>query len=830
MFSIDEILKLKEKGGIKDLILNIQNDNEDIRAFIAQTLGDMGSNESIEPLIILLGDNSPKVRKEAAMSLGLISDSSSVKPLINALKDKNEEVRQISAFSLIKIGDKRSIEPLTNALNDSSQNVREIASLGISIFNKSDLNLENQLVDYTEKLQLYIKPESFLRTPKVIVDIISKIALFYNPKTVLDPACGSGSLILELEKILTNSTISAVGMNKEFFRKPNGYENIKLNFEDFFQFKNENKIKFDLIVSDMFIHNINIENIAKQDIKFKIAILLESLELLSKKGRLIFLVPEYFLYSGKHQKARNFIIEKYSLEGVISIPSNISYLYSGVKASLLIIKKSKIEESFFAEYKNESSLEPIISNFIKHKTNKNPTQGFFIDFSILKKKDTTWTFKYFKEFSKPKNLKKSEYHNQLFSEITKVKSKYQHNSLAFPKDPFKNDNFKFKLSNDINKNEEDQYSYYILKNQTISPKFLKLFLNSEKVQDQIKKILTNQNDVDKLDSIQIPLINKEIQIEILDANKKSKYLRNKIDLLEKRFNESLFQYSEIIELTDFLMQNNMIWPIVSSYIAINSSSNLDEIIIKYFNYFEFILAFNSIVLISSIPDDLFFNKKDFIFAEKFSRPTFGNWLNLNRRLRDVYNKMIKNKSFVKSLQFDIAFYKKLIDKSFLNDINHSIELRNEYVHRGGNKLPINEKKELVKNLKKLSKRSFKFLEAYMLLELIYTLKLDKNNGLYTIGIKKLKGYSYPFYETNIETEEDMDTKALYLYDPNSDQRIKLKDELIRLEECNKCGRISLYIFNKLSINELSTLNTYISYQDEIHPFYNTDTKLKDLIF
>lgn len=831
MATIDKILQMKEDRDVKNLILNLNDDNDDIRAFIAQTLGDMGGNESIESLHALLNDTSLKVRKEAAMSLGLISDASSVEPLIKALKDESEEVRQIAAFSLIKIDDELSIGPLKDLLDDISQNVRAIASLGINIFNQTDLNFETQLDDYSEKLQLNIKPESFLQTPKVILELISKIALNSNPETILDPASGRGSLILELEKILkSDSNILAVGMNKEFFKDFDENKNIKLIFGDFFEFKEKNKDKFDLIVSDMFIHNINIENIAKQDIKFKIGLLLESLELLSEDGRLIFLVPEYFLYSEEHQTTRNFIIKQYSLEGVISIPSRISYLYSSVKASLLIIKNSKINKAFFAEYKNESSLEPIIYNFTNHKTNKNPSQGFFIDFSIIKKRDTTWTFKYLKDLKIPIALEKTDSDDfKLLSEITKVKTKSQHNSLAFPKDPLKTKDFKFKLSKDIEKDEEDQFYYYVIKDQKILSNFLILFLNSEEVQVEIKKIISEQKYISELNTIQIPILDEDIQDKILEAYEKSKVLRNKIDLLEQKFKKSIFEYLELIETADLVFQHEMLWPIVNSYLAINSLNNLNEIIMKYFNYFEFITAFNSIVLLSSIPKNLLIDKKNFIFPKNFSKPAFGHWLNLNLLLRELFIIMDKNKSFFKSLSFNKEFYSKLTDKQFLNDISNVINLRNEYIHGGGNKLPITDKLKLIKRLNTIINKSFKILEVYLPIELIYTTKLDKNNGLYTIGVKKLQGHSYPFQETYIETEEDMDTNALYLYNPNTDKRIKLKGELIRLEECDKCGRISLYVFNKLSFNKTQLKNTYRSYQDEIHPFYNSDSDLKDLI-
>ena len=73
MASFEEILEMKEKKDIDNLIINLNNNNKDIRAFVTQTLGDIGNEKSSESIIPLLEDQSKKVRKEAAMALGLLT-------------------------------------------------------------------------------------------------------------------------------------------------------------------------------------------------------------------------------------------------------------------------------------------------------------------------------------------------------------------------------------------------------------------------------------------------------------------------------------------------------------------------------------------------------------------------------------------------------------------------------------------------------------------------------------------------------------------------------------------------------------------------------------
>ena len=105
------------------------------------------------------------------------------------------------------------------------------------------------------------------------------------------------------------------------------------------------------------------------------------------------------------------------------------------------------------------------------------------------------------------------------------------------------------------------------------------------------------------------------------------------------------------------------------------------------------------------------------------------------------------------------------------------------------------------------------MTAYNPLDMIYTQSMKKNNGLYSIRIKRLYGTHYPFAEDEIDTEVDMDSDVLYLYNRVTDERLKLIPELIKLINCPKCGNWSVYFYSKLEGNKAK----YISFQNEIHP-------------
>lgn len=68
----------------------------------------------------------------------------------------------------------------------------------------------------------------------------------------------------------------------------------------------------------------------------------------------------------------------------------------------------------------------------------------------------------------------------------------------------------------------------------------------------------------------------------------------------------------------------------------------------------------------------------------------------------------------------------------------------------------------------------------------------------------------------------MDSKVLYLYNPVSDDRLKLIPELIKMIECSDWGSWSLYFYNSLK----DKYARYVSYQYEIHNYEDTEKEVK----
>jgi hypothetical protein len=92
--------------------------------------------------------------------------------------------------------------------------------------------------------------------------------------------------------------------------------------------------------------------------------------------------------------------------------------------------------------------------------------------------------------------------------------------------------------------------------------------------------------------------------------------------------------------------------------------------------------------------------------------------------------------------------------------------------------------------------------------------MRKSNGLYFIRVKKLEGTHYPFAEEEIQSETDMDTEALYLFEPSSQARLKLLPELTKCIQCDRCGNWSIYFYSKME----KDIVRYVSYQNEMHDY------------
>ncbi len=90
---------------VDELITALHDKSPEVRRSAAETLGELGAVQAVEPLTRALKDDDADVRQSAALALGMIGDASATAPLTFALKEEQDEmVRRalIIALEMIK--------------------------------------------------------------------------------------------------------------------------------------------------------------------------------------------------------------------------------------------------------------------------------------------------------------------------------------------------------------------------------------------------------------------------------------------------------------------------------------------------------------------------------------------------------------------------------------------------------------------------------------------------------------------------------------------------------------------------------------------------------
>jgi len=99
------IQELQRRRDTKGLVDALKHEDEGVREYAAEALGNLGDKMAIGPLCESLEDSSWRVRMWAAWALGKLRDEATVDPLIKALKDERLDVRRLAADALSQISD-----------------------------------------------------------------------------------------------------------------------------------------------------------------------------------------------------------------------------------------------------------------------------------------------------------------------------------------------------------------------------------------------------------------------------------------------------------------------------------------------------------------------------------------------------------------------------------------------------------------------------------------------------------------------------------------------------------------------------------------------------
>ena len=230
---------------------------------------------------------------------------------------------------------------------------------------------------------------------------------------------------------------------------------------------------------------------------------------------------------------------------------------------------------------------------------------------------------------------------------------------------------------------------------------------------------------------------------------------------------------------------------------------------NYLILFEFIAAFNVVVLISAIndsdiPEDEAIEIKNKLWElYKGNKKTwhmmhFGSWTTLYSRL----NKIFKNEEYEFITPLNREFLNELSKKKYKNLFNKlRFKERNPEAH-GGLEDNIDVETKLEDLQTYMDTDIFDILKLYSGLKLYYTTDKIKKISPTKVSyeVMSLNGPCDPPNWHNLTTNEELDPYSLYLYDSLNDSYLKLDDDLIRFNQIKESKQYGIYIFDSVDSN------------------------------
>ena len=386
--------------------------------------------------------------------------------------------------------------------------------------------------------------------------------------------------------------------------------------------------------------------------------------------------------------------------------------------------------------------------------------------------------------------------------------------------------------------------------ENILKEYLYEYLSSDNGLDEIKYFSKGNYYItpENIKQVKIPIPPLNVQKEIVKVARESREFFKTVDLLKKEFSSNILDYKHMkssldefkgdIELDNdsgevIKMSRNwrhvykgLIWPLAISYLSATRGGF--ESVEKKDNYlvlFEFIAAFNSIILLSGLPDDVYKKNFDNIWNARlnvYKQMTLANWVYLSKNLAEVY----KNNNFTS--QLDEELFEKISSDKILDILEHAKDIRNEEAH--GSHSNSFEAENVINILEEYLDDVFDILEIYSNYKLIYvTGDLDTSKRSYNHRVILLNGpCAQPIYD-NIIFDNVLFGDSLYLYNPKNNKKLLINDNLMKFKpvDDNK-KRWALFIYHSCDKKEYNAF--YKCFQSKEREIKESITSLrKDIL-
>ena len=354
----------------------------------------------------------------------------------------------------------------------------------------------------------------------------------------------------------------------------------------------------------------------------------------------------------------------------------------------------------------------------------------------------------------------------------------------------------------------------------ISKEFLYYYLNSTPgMADLIYFSKSNRYiEVEHAKKVKIPVPSLNTQEKIVKAINESRQYFHDVELLKKEFQSNILDYKHMnksiselrgdisFDITGSVIEGmsrsrihaykGLIWPLAISYLyATKGSYETVERLDNYLTLFEFIAAFNAVILISSLPEDVYEAKFKEIWnlnIETYKKEmSFGNWIFVCKNIGKIYRKN----------NFQTSIDKKLIDtitsNKIINILFKALNYRNDKHH--GSLMNSTEAKKILDELEMYLEDIFDILDVYSDYKLIYsTSQTDIKE--YSQRVILLNGpCDQPIYE-KMFFDSFLEPERLYLY--NNNKKLLIKDSLMKFTPTDKFKKHwAILIYNSCEKNK-----------------------------
>lgn len=119
--------RLEDTRAVPGLIVALRDSDAKVRAVAADALAQFEDPRAIAPLIALLADGNAEVKQQALDALGNFDKGVPAAPVARLLDDADADVRHQAAHLLGRIGDRASVGALAKLVRDPSVDVRQAA-------------------------------------------------------------------------------------------------------------------------------------------------------------------------------------------------------------------------------------------------------------------------------------------------------------------------------------------------------------------------------------------------------------------------------------------------------------------------------------------------------------------------------------------------------------------------------------------------------------------------------------------------------------------------------------------------------------------------------